>query len=251
LPNLHIIKMRTSNKILLTILLAIMTVFTGIHVALYAKYKSGSYTNFQDVQIGNIDRHDLKKMSHISITGLENVAIFPADTFHVDIEKIGFGEVSLNIEGDSLILRGDSTIKQPNKPDYVRRSNKNVSIYVPSDQIIVVNNSSLQLNGTVAPDKSQSYQFILKNESDIRLNENDWNDSTIKYYRKLNILTGNSCKIELTAHAHIDELNLMLTGTEFTDRNAVINRLAVHSDSLSSLQISGGNLMNLIVTRDH
>ncbi|RYY11313.1 MAG: hypothetical protein EOO04_35460 [Chitinophagaceae bacterium] len=72
--------MRTSNKILLGGFLFLILLVTGLHVTIYAKYKSGHYTIYQP---GKIRQPSLQSFPGVSVVSIHDIG--------ADIE---FGDVA-------------------------------------------------------------------------------------------------------------------------------------------------------------
>lgn len=237
--------MRTSNKIVLGIILAPLVALSSLHVALFAKYKSGNYVSMKTVQQDRFDRPALKNIDNIEVYGLENFSITPADSFAIEIEKSKYGHLHYTVKGNSLVIHGDSIIQHPDGTTDVMRSNENVNLYLPSVKNIIADNSDVRLKGSKDSSKAGSYHFSLLHAAGFKIEENGWQDSTYKYFKGLTIHADHSANIEIPAYTHIAELNLTMLESQFIDNDAQIGKLTIDVDKKSSVTLKGDNLKKL------
>ena len=233
--------MRTSNKILLGTFLTAILLISAIHIALYAKYKNGSYSTLKEIEEDNFNHHSIKNVTRIIATGFENITLIPSDTAKLDIEKSTQNNVRFEIKDGTLIIRGDSVFREPGKPDYIQRSYQDINIYLPSFQNITVDNSTLYINGSKDSSNAKSYEIDLQNGSSFDFRDRYNNDSTYSYFKSLRIRADNSeigfdelCKIAL--------LQVELKHSEFNDNSAKFEKISIKLDSLSNINMQGYNL---------
>jgi len=236
--------MRTSNKILLGIFLTPLLILTSIHVALYAKYKSGNYVTMKTVEEDRFTRTTFKNINNIAVYGLDNFNVKPADSLKLEIEKDKNGHLHYTIVGDSLIIHGDSTINRPNGSADIQRSYQVVNLYTPMIANIIADNADVNLQGSKDSLKAISYHFSLTNSAGLKV-EDYGNDSTHVYFKGLTIKASNSAGIELTAHSRVRELVLTLFESAFTDNGASIDKLVIDADKISNITLKGDNLKKL------
>jgi hypothetical protein len=240
--------MRTSNKILLGIFILPLLILTLIHVTLYAKYKSGRYIAMKNVQEDRFIRKTLKSVNNIAVYGLDNFRIIPSDTFKLEIEKNGSSHFRYTINGDSLVIHGDSTVIKAGEQDDIIRSYQQVNLYLPSNTTITADNSEVRLEGSKDSLHAAAYHFILTGSGGFKVDENGPDDSTVKYFRALNIRSAYSSGIELRPNTHVLDLELSLLESAFTDNGASIDKLIIDTDKISNITLQGDNLkkVNLI-----
>jgi len=241
--------MRTSNKILLGVYLTAILILAGIHIALYAKYKTGGYVASKDVWKLDYTRHQLKMVKYVVATGMDNITIIPSDTAMLEIEKRNSSLVRFQVIGDSLILRGDTVITASDGSLRVQKSWSELKIYLPSDAFIKGNNAEFTLKGSTDSNKALSYDIVLDNDGKVHFSENPWNDSSNRYYRNITV-HAHSSTIEFAAHTVVDEMNLDLIHSDFEDKDAVINKVSIQSDQKSRLSVTGGNLQKLNLRKE-
>lgn len=96
--------MKTSNKILLGGFLFLILLITGIHITLYAKYKSGHYTIYSPVGNENqVAMQSFPGISHVTIHSSGAIVEF-GDV--LAIRKDNGNAVQYVQQGDSLVITG-------------------------------------------------------------------------------------------------------------------------------------------------
>ena len=97
--------MKKSNKLLLGAFLTVMLLITGIHIALFAKYKNGNYTIYHKEVKDEDDR--MRKFPGVSFVVVRNVRIATVlfgDT--AAVEKSLENIIQYEQKGDSLFITG-------------------------------------------------------------------------------------------------------------------------------------------------
>ena len=241
--------MRTSNKILLSVFLVVMLIPTFLHVALYAKYKSGIYVSMKNVVEDQFVHNHLKTVHYVVAHGLENFTIIPSDTLQLEIEKDSHGFVKFEIIGDSLVIHGDSTIMRPNRTTDVDRSSQQVNLYLPSAEKIALDYCDVTLRIKEDSTQAKSFNFDLYNSSNFQFSNNDYQDSSDKYINSLSIKAAHSSRIEFSMYKIVKNFKLDLSDSQFDDKNAQIEKLSINADKLSSITLKGDNLTKLNATK--
>ena len=233
--------MRTSNKILLGTFLTAIFALSAIHVALYAKYKSGGYTTLKAIREDNFTHHKLENITKIVAIGMENVNILPADTARLDIEKAKHGYVRFEIKDGTLIIRGDSIVSN-NKSDNIMRSYQEVNISLPTVEKITADFSVLHIKGSKDSSSAKSYELDLKNKSSFDFRDIDDDDSTFNYFKNL-VIRSEGSDIGFNRLMVIANLNLALSKSNFHDNSCIIDNFTMQLDSLSRINMHGNNLL--------
>jgi hypothetical protein len=242
--------MRTSNKILLSVFLAAVLVLAGIHIALYAKLKRGDFISAKEMWKLDYTRHELSMVRYVVATGMDNITIIPSDSAWLEIQKNGSSRIRFQVIGDSLILHGDTTVISTDGSSVMQKSWSGVNIYLPSFSKIRGDNAEFKLQGSADSTKAPSLDIIIDHAGKIRLAENEWNDSSNRYFKNISVLADHSSGIELASHTQIDEMNLILMTSSFDDKEAVINRISIQSDPKSSVALTGANLQKLSLRKE-
>lgn len=236
--------MRTSNKILLGIFIAPLIILTLLQLTLYAKLKSGHFVALKTVQEDRYIRLEPKNINKVAVYGLNNFHIISSDSLKLEIEKDDRGHLHYVINGDSLVIHGDSIINQPGREQDIERSYQSVNVYLPSMTTIAADNSDITIQGSKDSLHAKSYHFLLRNSAGLKV-EGDGDDSTHVYFKMLVIQAFHSAGIELTSHSFVNELQLSLVESAFTDNGAFLNQLSIDADRASNISLKGDNLQKL------
>jgi hypothetical protein len=237
--------MRTSNKILLSVFLTAIFIYASIHIALYAKYKSGDFVTMKTVHHDEYITPHLTPVHYIVASGITNFSIIPSDTLRLEIEKGDTYGVRFTIAGDSLILHGDTTVTRNDSTKDIIRSSREVKLYLPASENITLDFCSVELHTADDSSKAKSYRFSILNETSLRLTYNDYENAKAKYINSIFIKADNSSSIEFAARTEIKEADLILNNSKFEDNNAQIGNLAIDADKSSEVKLSGANLQLL------
>ncbi len=241
--------MRTSNKILLSVFLVVLLIPTFLHVALYAKYKTGNYVSMKNVVEDQYVHNHLKSVRYVVAHGLERFTIIPSDSLQLEVEKDKQGFVKFEIIGDSLVIHGDSTVIRADKTTDIIRSSQDVNLYLPSAEKIVLDYCDVTLKVNEDSSKQKSYRFDLDNSTNFQFSNNDYEDSSFKYINSLSIKAAHSCRIEFSNYKIIKDFRLDLSDSQFDDKDAQIEKLSINADKLSSITMKGDNLQKLNATK--
>ena len=231
--------MRTSNKILLGTLVAILVIITAIHAALYTKYKRNDFTTMKSLHHERYDVYDMKGVLSVSFVGLQNVTIIPADTARLEIQKGGFFKVHYQFENGVLTVKGDSIIKRNNNNPERVRSYQDVILYLPHIQNIKTDFSELVIRANKSSVNVDSIVLEL-NESTLRLSDEN---GTVSRFNKITVAKANKSTIE-TGNINVTDLTLNLEDSRFEEGNMTSDLLTINTDKKSTLKLSGRNIAN-------
>ena len=229
----------------MSIFLGPLLILTLLHVALYAKYKSGDYVSMKSVQEDRFVRKTLTNISHIAVYGLNNCRIMPSDSLKLEIEKDENGHLHYTIKGDSLIIHGDSVINKPNGSADIERSYQDVNIYLPlAATTILADNADVTLKGSRDSVSAASYYFSVVNNASLKVQQ-EGADTVHVFFKELTIQASHSSGIELTAQTRVNDLQLTMIKSAFSDNDAFIEKLMIDADSVSNISLKGDNLRRL------
>lgn len=99
--------MKKSNKLLLGGFLTVVLVIAGIHIALYAKYKNGSYTLVKAYRLEKDVEKDMQHFQNVNVLRIRNV--FVANIYFRDsaaVEKGIEDQIQYAQKGDTLFITG-------------------------------------------------------------------------------------------------------------------------------------------------
>jgi hypothetical protein len=243
--------MRTSNKILLALLIVPMVILSIIHAAIFTQYKSGHYITMKDFRDTRFEKQSFKNLPFIVLSGLDNVNIYPSDTLKLEIEKSERRSLKYKLQGDSLIIKGDSII---NNPDGIKENLHNpqeVNLYLPNTEYIKVTNCEIQIEPVKDSSQAKSYVFYLNSSSRLSISNNNLQDSSKKYFNKLLINANGNSFVDLSGYLNLHELQLKLSnGSQFDDQNSFINTLDINADKKSTIKLTGENLRKSTIVKE-
>jgi hypothetical protein len=234
--------MKTSNKILLGVLLAFMLILTGIHLALFAKYKSGDFASANQIP-DDMERYPLPAIKYVSITGLVNCYLLPnAEKPALEINKEGKSRISYKVVGDTLVVTGDSSAT---KEDYERgvRNHQLVNLKLPATEQVKLAYGSLFLLGGDDSVEAPSFSIELTTHAHLGIIQRE-PASTKTFFNRLNLVTNNS-NVELDDKTMISELNVRSVTSKLIYKQASIKHMTMDVDSHTTVTLSGPNLKNL------
>ena len=105
--------MKTSNKLMLSILITGIGILSALHLALFANYKQGIIQTEKELNEEQFTTHRMKTPKWLSMKGHFRVEITPSDHFHIDVEN-EHPEIDFRQAGDSLIISGYTAgVKEP------------------------------------------------------------------------------------------------------------------------------------------
>jgi len=144
--------MKTSDKLLLTLALAILGVFGAINLTLYARMKSGHIKNMYS-RDGWTRSYEGRAPSKITLQGNINVTLIPSDSFIVEVQEEAAAKVHCRLSGDSMIVSSEDTL--PLNPHTLFQNYSDrpwVSIDMPSTVSLVRTEGQLALfRGALKP----------------------------------------------------------------------------------------------------
>jgi len=238
--------MKTSNKILLGIFLAIILLTTVVQLMVLAKYKRGEYAAFQRDKYLAVTKLSIPPVRFVSIIGLGNCVLRNSDSIKLEVEDYNDGKLLYSVKNDTLIINGVVKEKNDNPAKQVPYS-KLVNVYVPAAVQVRAAYSIVHLVGsdtlsipsyTVHLEKSSSLDLIVQNNANTIIGIRQ------QYFNQLH-LSSESSNIKLVLGAIVNDLHLQLVNSSIDDKEAEIKDLSIEADSYSSIKLSGQNIKGL------
>lgn len=232
--------MRTSNKILLGGFIAAVLIIVGIHVALYAKYKSGDMVDVS-FQLGGTVTQDLGNIKFVSITGMEECVVIAADTARMVMDKHWNGNYTYRVNGDSLVIDAKRTEAEYNDG---RRAGLPITLYLPPVEIIKARYTGIVLLG--GPDSTKAISQKLElNKSKLQLASRE-RGAKKHWWRDLAIDASDNTEIDFPEGGMINSLNVSLANnSSMRDQGVKVSSFQLNIDSSSSVALRMENLGKL------
>ncbi|MCG2615172.1 hypothetical protein LZZ85_12805 [Terrimonas sp. NA20] len=220
--------MKKSNKILLGGFLTILLLITGVHIALYAKYKSGHYTIYKP---GDTDqRTPTQSFPNVSIVTIRNTAV-----------DISFGDTLSVEKGKEKFVRfvqqGDSLVITPRAEEERFRNRGAVKLILPYNASLSAYNSNISfVNGS---------ESAMANPTIYLYNS----DAIFAFFSKkiqlghLKVNASGNSNTTFLDNVQIDNLEIQLKNSSLKDDGSEIGQLTIATDSTSQLILQSKHLL--------
>lgn len=236
--------MKTSNKILLGIFLAIILLTTVVQLMVLAKYKRGEYVPFQRDNIIKVASIKVPATRFVSLKNLGNCVLVNSDTSRFEVDEDKAGNISYRVVNDTLIIRGDTTLTA----DQLERGERNhqlVIIFLPAAIQVNATSSNIYINGAVDSLRAPSYNIHLYKRSELNIREQWQKPGAAAYFNRL-LINSEISTISLDDWTIVNDLNLTLAlNSSMDNNNATIKKMALEMDSYSKITLSGNSIKSL------
>jgi len=224
--------MKKSNKILLVGLLTIIFTLVAIHIALYAKYKSGDYVAF-DENTMNGDRivSNYSNVNRVIIRNRSNTTIKFGDSTRVEQDRKS-DEVMISQNGGELIISGRDTSDQAKSRGYA------VTVFIKEGtQVDFIN-----AHGAIKESKGKAFSMLHVFSK----------DSYVDIASNNQLLRIDSLQIHASAESRIylgkiqvRAMNVTMNESFLIDEHAEVNKIYLNTDEKSALQFQSKNLSKI------
>lgn len=216
--------MKKSNKLLLGALATIMLMITGVHIALYAKYKKGDHTLYmpgQDLQTFN----DIK---YVSIRDVDNMLVTFGDT--AQTSKDNPDELLFDQKGDTLVITGKLQVEPPGyRPD--------VRITLPYNATVSLTNSVLLLEPGLNTKENNPVFHLQQSQIFFQGIKNKLSLGRVR------ITATDSSAAIFQGNTHVDTLDVQLSGSSIDYMDGNFGQLSILTDSISRISLQTKHLL--------
>lgn len=232
--------MKTSNKILLLFFVAAIFMITAVHLTLYAKYKKGEVSSFEEMREGRFEDHPLPAVKYVSVTGFRRCNIIPAAELKIRIFNKS-SRLSYKVVNDTLVITGDSTVS-----DYEHQflSRQAIHLYLPGMEQINAFHTELFLIGATDSVAAPSWKINLSKSG---FTTGDFNNKNTFFNQIL--IKANDSYLTLNRSAVINELNIQTNNSTVNNQNAGIKHLQLSVDDNSTIVLKGKNIKDISVNK--
>ena len=244
--------MRTSNKILLGLLLTAILLFTGLFTAVRVKFANGNIIERKNgggyYGTAWSDDYRIKEtIKSVSISGQMDIMIIPSDSAKIVIGKMGDSLTRYRVQDGVLIIDMDTAKIHPDKNGQTVVVHKHIELFLPNVDSIHVVNSRIQLRKIKGPDQAKTvYNFDLDN-TELTI-EHDYRFPDTTFYDVIRVNARHTSTVHFNGPLRVGSAGIKLNSANFEDRQAYFDELSIQSDSSSSINIKGHNLRKAKIT---
>jgi hypothetical protein len=225
--------MKKSNKILLSGFLVVILLITGIHITLYAKYKSGYYTIYRPENRSQQESiQSFPKVSHVVIRDCKASAEFGNV---LSIDKDIKGGVQYVQQQDTLFV---TTIGKG--AGLVTRGY--VQLILPADATIFAFNTDISFENV--NDSSSIHPTFVLDHSEISVRSSV--RSSVLGHVKLNASNGSAAYFH--GNTIVDYLEVELKKSSLDYNQGEIGQLSIATDSTSQVILQSRHLLKAKIT---
>ena len=241
--------MRTSNKILLIFFLSAITVFSAVHLTLYAKFTRGEIITGKDPERKIFDIYTGPTPSVLFIKGKLNVTIVPSDSFAIKWEKDIGGKLNLRAAGDSLIIEGSLPGRIDPSDERMPLESLALTVHYGHLKHIGLSGCLARIDGT---ERAATFAIDLRlQDAQLRFGgyaeyNGDIRAGPIREYFDSIRVEATHSNLMIGQNASIGNLTVQLADRSvIRDGNASIGKPEIHYSDDSRLDLSGVNLRKL------
>lgn len=259
---------KTSDKLLAGMLLGAVILVAGIHLALFAQFRSGHIMRWRQLQDRMFAQYHMPPPAVLSLTGTLWVELHPSDSFYIELPKkedagdkpllmgktgaeASLGIPRYSLSGDTLSITGDNTapIDRPFANFSYRMSVPRVNIYGSGFRDIRLLNGQLVLYGSDSATGAPSIRLTAKN-STVEVAEYEEPLHTApspKFFDSLDLHLFNT-DLVLNRSAKIRKTRLSLDDDSWiNDRWSTIGRSQISGTDSAHIDLTGANLKNATI----
>jgi hypothetical protein len=236
-------RMKTSNKILLGLLLCAFGYLTFAQITLHVKYENNDLISTEQYNAHFYDEHPFENIKHINITSLAMCEILPSATVKLSVEKSSIQYVQYKVAGDTLVITGQyPTTHSANS--ILNSSPQNVRLYMPPGVPVQATRANLNVGGNKAMANAGTFNFNLDN-CNLFTRYHFYADSVNRYFNSFIIAAKNQSRIEFYHNDHFKVIQAQLAYSSINDYGAKIEQMNITPDSNSTIIVSGPNVNKL------
>lgn len=213
--------MKNSNKLLLGGFLTVILLISAIHITLYAKYRSGDYTIYND-DLQSMVMQSFPHVKFVSISNVANVAVRFSDSMKV--EKLEGNEIRYTQRGDTLHIAATDTSAQNRYWD-------EVTINIPPNATLYAFNTMLTFKSIKKGEANNSIIYLDKSEAVFSSTNEPMKLASV------NVTAVNNSRVTF-GKTVINNLQVRLLNSSIETDEAIIDQLSIKTDSLSRLSLN-------------
>jgi hypothetical protein len=226
--------MKKSNKLLLGGFLTVILTIAGIHVALYAKYKSGNYTIYYPEDDRASDRmQSFQSVSVVVVRNVSGVSFQFGD--QAQVEKGKEEVIQYTQKGDSLVITGTHAYVDP----YRRRL---VNLTLPYNATLSAVNSFLYFEKGKKDGNNNTVIYLQKSRAVF------FESGAPSMLGHVKIIASDSSVAAFHGNTHVSNLEVQLSNSALEYNEGDAGQLSIVTDSLSRLSLQSKQLLKAKIT---
>ncbi len=226
--------MKKSNKLLLGGFLTVIALVTGIHIALFAKYKNGDYIIYHpDDKRGGDRMHSFPNVSLVVLRNVSGATLQFGDT--AQVEKGKEDVVAYVQKGDSLVITGQYN-------GYEIDGRRLVNITVPHNTTISAVNSFLYFEKSEEDEKNNTAIYLQRSHAVFSKSTSPFLLGQIK------LIASDSSTAAFHGNTRVDQLEVQLSNSALEYNEGEAGQLSVVTDSISRLSLQFKHLLKAKIT---
>ena len=220
--------MKKSNILLISGFLGIVLLVSAIHISLYAKYKAGDYTIYNEED--DLAADALQTFPNIAFVSIRNVP-------NVNVKFSDVARVEKNDDEDLQYSRSGDTLVISTKGGFDRESISLHEVQVPNNVTMSVFNSSLSLFPSRKP--AQSNPVIYLNKSHVRFSPTE----TMFQLGHVKIVATDSSSASFQGNTQVNLLEVQLSRSSIEYQDGDFGQMSIVTDSLSRISLQSKHLL--------
>lgn len=219
--------MKKSNKILLGGFLTLLLIFTAIHIALYAKYKSGDYTiyNAEDDLTG-LSMQQFPNILFVSVHNIPGATVKFSNV--AGVEKDKDDGIQYAQKGDTLQITGNGNQSEFNGP---------VTFFLPYNATLSLNNTSLSFENDKKGVQNNPVIYLQKSHAIFSGNQSPLS------LGHLRLFASDSSEVLFRGNAKVAHLDVRLSRSGIEATEGDFGQLTIATDSLSRISLPTKQLL--------
>jgi hypothetical protein len=226
--------MKKSNKLLLGGFLAVVLLISAIHITLFAKYKAGNYTIYNETEV--LAPNAMQSFPNILFVSVQNV---PAAT--VTFTDVAQVEKSEEEELLQFVQKGDTLLIAPKKGVHENAFKYPITLELPANVTLTLTNSSVSFvagkntgekNPVIHLQKAKA--FFSGTESPLR-------------FGNVKLIASNGSTATFQGNTQITNFEVQLSNSSLEYGEGDFGQLSIVTDSVSRLSLQSKHLLKATI----
>jgi hypothetical protein len=239
--------MRTSNKILIGILVATILVFTTLFGAVRIKYERGDIVKDYKSEDNrpSADQPVSGPVKQVELFMVQDVTIIPSDSLKLKIWGNENHNVKYELKNGILTIMSDTLLNRNGNRAGV--AYQHIELFIPAVDSFFCFNSGVTVKQTVDSVSRHTGLHFGLYASELRFEQRHGNEGPYTYFGNLNVSANPGSKVEIDPMVAFEQGNFKLNQA-IMQGNGRFNKLAIQTDPVSSINLKGENLRKAIIT---